>query len=46
LEKRQKQEIIWIIDEIHEPDGGVPARMAPWFYFMILITHLFGGVAV
>lgn len=34
-----------IIDEIHEPDGGVPARMAPLVLFTTLITHLFGGSA-
>jgi H+/Cl- antiporter ClcA len=34
-----------IIDEIHEPDGGVPARMAPLVLLTTLITHLFGGSA-
>ncbi len=34
-----------IIDEIHEPDSGVPARMAPLVLFTTLITHLFGGSA-
>jgi H+/Cl- antiporter ClcA len=34
-----------IIDEIHEPDGGVPARMAPLVFLTTLITHLFGGSA-
>ena len=34
-----------IIDEIHEPDGGVPARIAPLVLFTTLITHLFGGSA-
>ena len=34
-----------IIDEIHEPGGGVPARMAPLVIISTLITHLFGGSA-
>lgn len=34
-----------IIDEIHEPGGGVPARMAPLVLFTTVITHLFGGSA-
>ncbi|MBY0481541.1 MAG: voltage-gated chloride channel family protein [Chitinophagaceae bacterium] len=34
-----------IIDEIHEPDGGVPARIAPLVLFSTLVTHLFGGSA-
>ena len=34
-----------IIDEIHEPDGGVPARIAPLVLFTTLVTHLFGGSA-
>lgn len=34
-----------IIDEIHEPDGGVPARIAPLVLATTLITHLFGGSA-
>lgn len=34
-----------IMDEIHEPDGGVPARMAPLVLFATIITHLFGGSA-
>ena len=34
-----------IIDEIHEPDGGVPARIAPLVLLTTLITHLFGGSA-
>lgn len=34
-----------IIDEIHEPGGGVPARMAPLVIITTLITHLFGGSA-
>jgi H+/Cl- antiporter ClcA len=34
-----------IIDEIHEPGGGVPLRMAPLILFTTVITHLFGGSA-
>lgn len=34
-----------IMDEIHEPGGGVPTRMAPLVLFGTLITHLFGGSA-
>ena len=34
-----------IMDEIHEPGGGVPARMAPMVLLTTLITHLFGGSA-
>lgn len=34
-----------IIDEIHQPDGGVPARMAPLVLLTTLVTHLFGGSA-
>ncbi|MFN7139320.1 MAG: voltage-gated chloride channel family protein [Limisphaerales bacterium] len=34
-----------IMDEIHEPGGGVPARMAPLVLGATLITHLFGGSA-
>ncbi len=34
-----------ILDEIHEPDGGVPARIAPLVLATTLITHLFGGSA-
>jgi len=34
-----------IIDEIHEPGGGVPARMAPLVLATTIITHLFGGSA-
>jgi H+/Cl- antiporter ClcA len=34
-----------IMDEIHEPGGGVPARMAPLILISTLITHLFGGSA-
>lgn len=34
-----------IIDEIHAPGGGIPARMTPLVMFATLITHLFGGSA-
>lgn len=34
-----------IMDEIHEPGGGVPTRMAPLVLIGTLVTHLFGGSA-
>lgn len=34
-----------ILDEIHEPGGGVPRRMAPLVLIGTLATHLFGGSA-
>lgn len=34
-----------IIDEIHEPDAGVPPAMTPLVMMTTLITHLFGGSA-
>jgi len=34
-----------IIDEIHEPGGGPPLRMAPLVLAGTIITHLFGGSA-
>lgn len=34
-----------LIDEIHEPGGGVPRRMAPLVLFGTLATHLCGGSA-
>jgi H+/Cl- antiporter ClcA len=34
-----------IVDAIHQPGGGVPARMAPLVLIGTLITHLFGGSA-
>ena len=34
-----------IMEQIHEPGGGVPARMAPLVLVGTLITHLFGGSA-
>ena len=34
-----------IMDEIHEPGGGVPAGMTPLVLFTTLVTHLFGGSA-
>jgi H+/Cl- antiporter ClcA len=32
-----------LIDEIHEPGGGIPKRMAPLVLISTVITHLFGG---
>ncbi|HAI13237.1 MAG TPA: voltage-gated chloride channel protein [Phycisphaerales bacterium] len=34
-----------VMDEIHEPGGGVPARMAPLVLIGTVATHLFGGSA-
>ncbi len=34
-----------IIDQIHQPGGGVPARMAPLVLIGTLLTHLGGGSA-
>lgn len=34
-----------IVDQIHQPGGGVPKRMAPLVLFATLVTHLFGGSA-
>jgi H+/Cl- antiporter ClcA len=34
-----------IMDEIHKPGGGVPARMTPLILFTTLLTHLVGGSA-
>lgn len=34
-----------IMDEIHEPGAGVPARMAPMILISTVLTHLFGGSA-
>lgn len=34
-----------IIDEIHQPGGGIPARMTPSVLLTTVITHLFGGSA-
>lgn len=34
-----------IMDEIHDPGGGVPFRMAPLVLLTTVITHLFGGSA-
>ncbi len=34
-----------IMDEIHQPGGGVPARMAPLVLLTTIITHFFGGSA-
>lgn len=34
-----------IMEEIHEPGGGVPASMTPLVLITTIITHLFGGSA-
>jgi H+/Cl- antiporter ClcA len=34
-----------IMDQIHQPGGGIPRRMAPLILLGTLITHLFGGSA-
>lgn len=34
-----------ILEEIHQPGTGVPARMAPLVLITTVITHLFGGSA-
>ena len=34
-----------VIDEIHEPGGGVPLRMTPLILGSTVATHLFGGSA-
>lgn len=34
-----------VIDEIHQPGGGVPAQMTPLILVTTVITHLFGGSA-
>ncbi len=34
-----------IIEQIHEPGGGVPLRLAPLVLVGTVITHLFGGSA-
>jgi len=34
-----------ILEEIHEPGGGVPLRMAPLILVTTVLTHLFGGSA-
>lgn len=34
-----------IMDEIHKPGGGVPARMTPLILFTTVLTHLVGGSA-
>lgn len=34
-----------IMEEIHEPGGGVPFRMTPLVLATTIITHLFGGSA-
>lgn len=34
-----------ILEEIHQPGGGVPVRMAPLILVATWVTHLFGGSA-
>ncbi|WP_017260298.1 voltage-gated chloride channel family protein [Pedobacter arcticus] len=34
-----------IMDEIHQPGGGVPPQMGPLVLFTTVLTHLFGGSA-
>lgn len=34
-----------IVEQIHEPGGGVPLRMAPLIFVGTVATHLFGGSA-
>lgn len=34
-----------LIDEIHQPGGGVPVRITPLVLGATLVTHLFGGSA-
>ena len=34
-----------IMEQIHKPGGGVPARMAPLVLIGTVLTHLFGGSA-
>lgn len=34
-----------IVDEIHEPGGGIPLRMVPLILISTIVTHLFGGSA-
>ena len=34
-----------IMDEIHQPGAGIPARMGPLVLLTTVITHLFGGSA-
>ncbi|WP_174238688.1 chloride channel protein, partial [Pedobacter sp. L105] len=34
-----------VIEEIHQPGGGIPTRMAPIILVTTVITHLFGGSA-
>lgn len=34
-----------IVEQIHEPGGGIPLRMAPLIFLGTVVTHLFGGSA-
>lgn len=43
--KRAEEGNNLILEEIHQPGGGVPRRMAPLVLVGTLATHLFGGSA-
>ena len=43
--KRSEKGNDLVIDEIHEPGGGVPAGMTPLILLATVVTHLFGGSA-
>jgi H+/Cl- antiporter ClcA len=34
-----------IVEQIHEPGGGIPLRMAPLIFLGTIVTHLLGGSA-
>lgn len=34
-----------IVEQIHEPGGGIPLRMAPLIFLGTVVTHLMGGSA-
>lgn len=34
-----------IVEQIHEPGGGIPLRMAPLVFLGTIVTHLLGGSA-
>ncbi|HWU03586.1 MAG TPA: chloride channel protein, partial [Novosphingobium sp.] len=34
-----------VVEQIHEPDGGIPLRMAPLIFVGTVGTHLCGGSA-
>ncbi|SJZ38806.1 voltage-gated chloride channel family protein [Sediminibacterium ginsengisoli] len=43
--KRSEKGNDLVIDEIHEPGGGIPVGMTPLILFSTIVTHLFGGSA-